>query len=114
MKLPHGWNTGCWGVHHCLYFEASLEGQIRALWRTTYRHWTLKRVRAHEWAREQAQKALDYFNATPLERLDLDIQRQQQALVMIRSCGGGIPKGLAESIWRLQEKRNALAEGDAK
>jgi hypothetical protein len=111
MTLPDGWNTARWGIHHCLYFEASLEGQIRKLWRMDYRDWTLKRVKANEWVREHAQKALDYVNATPLERLDLDIQRQQQFLVTIRMCGGPIPRDTVEYIMQLQEKRTALAEG---
>ena len=93
MKLPDGWNTARCGIHHCLYFEASLEGQMRRLWRMKYRHWTLEEVRENEYGEGRAQKALGYVNATPLERLDLDIQGQQQLLAMIKMCGGAISRG---------------------
>jgi hypothetical protein len=95
MTLPEGWEFG-WAedAGGCLYRPCSDKSQIeRARLRRWLLHVTPKKFKdsyrhLYDRAIEAAQKARAWRDASPIERIDIQIE-QQRAIVALWSVGGG-------------------------
>jgi hypothetical protein len=85
MTLPGMWRVrrlSRAGVEHCLFEPCSDESQTRfswlqSRWEDSFDNWRTSRPRMVERARERSKEARKYRDASPVEKLDIDIDSLQ-------------------------------------
>jgi hypothetical protein len=108
MTLP-----GTWAVHWIngqswLYDSCNLAG-VRA----AHPGWHEDRLKPGGMLYEAVEKAKRFRDASPLQRIDIQIKDQQQKLVMLKQFGALSPEYAAtcqRQIQELQQQKAALAE----
>ena len=128
MKLPPLWcarRTGKPGTERCLYNAGDVESTLRAafLGDSANRHdwdfeaWKERYPHRIERARNDVGKALRYHHASPMEKLDIEVNELRQVIGLLRiaatSEGNDKISRLVRRAHGIIERREALKSGQA-
>jgi hypothetical protein len=128
MKLPPLWfarRVDKPGKGYVLYNAADLESTLRRdflsrRWRRKldFEEWKQEYSHYAERAREDVEATLRYHNASPIERLDIDIDKLRELIGLLRSAGtdgtSAYAAKLAMRYGELIEQREALLKAETR
>jgi hypothetical protein len=114
MELPSLWRTvrlNRSGAEHCLYNAGSLESTKR---KYHLAGWRLDSLYLIEHVPKDVAEARRYHEASPVEKIDIDVGRLQQRTVALKRLGAGKEAfaELAEEMAKLHKRKAELQAAD--